>query len=51
LLRCECGHDVSCKMLHVGEHLGFVAFHDAQQASETFGEQVTRCPGCDAPLD
>lgn len=51
LLLCHCGHSIYCKVRREGERLGFLAFLDAKEVSETYGEQVSCCPGCDAQLD
>ncbi len=51
LLRCQCGHGIYCAVSREGERLGFLVFHDAEQTSETYGEQVALCPGCATHLD
>lgn len=48
---CECGYGISCGVSREGERLGLFAFFDAQEASTTYGEQITSCPGCDARLN
>jgi len=50
-LLCTCGHAITCGVRREGERLGFLAFLDGQEVSETYGKQVARCPGCDAQLD
>ena len=45
-LRCGCGHGILCEVMRAGEHLGFLAFFDAESRSETCGERVEHCPGC-----
>ena len=41
-LRCSCGQAIFCKLICVGERLGFLAFFN----DETFAQQLKRCPGC-----
>ena len=50
-LLCECGYGISCGLRREGKRLGFLMFNDAEQASETYGEQVAYCPGCATQLD
>ena len=49
-LRCECGHGIFCKVGSEGEHIGFLAFFDNESSSETYGQQVERCPNCGEQL-
>lgn len=51
LLCKECGHSLCCALRREGEHLGFLVFFDDEEVSETYGERVACCPGCDARLD
>lgn len=48
---CTCGHIISCHLRREGERLGFLTFFDAEEVSETYGEQVASCPDCEALLD
>lgn len=50
VLLCHCGHKIYCKVRAEGVRLGFLAFFDDLEVSETYGEQVSYCPGCDARL-
>jgi len=50
-LRCGCGHEILCEVRRAGEHLGFLAFFDAESRSETYGERVEHCPGCGEQLE
>jgi DNA-directed RNA polymerase subunit RPC12/RpoP len=45
-LHCVCGHRILCKVTSGGEHIGSVAFFDDEETSETYGQQVERCPDC-----
>ena len=49
-LECQCGHSIYCDVRHNGDRLGFLAFFDAQEFSETYGEQLANCPECGAWL-
>lgn len=42
---------IYCGVSRGGERLGFLVFYDAEQTSETYGEQVALCPGCATALD
>ena len=47
ILMCsECGHRLRAEAGSVGA-FGMLDFFDEAEKSDTFGEQVTRCPGCD----
>ena len=45
LLYCECGHHIWSE-LWWKEPKDVLLFFDDVEASETYGEQVTCCPGC-----
>ncbi len=49
LLYCECGHCI-CSELWWKESRHVLLFFDGLESSETYGEQVTSCPGCDRQL-
>lgn len=51
LRRCRCEHGIYCGVSRGGERLGFLVFYDAEQTSETYGEQVALCPRCATALD
>jgi hypothetical protein len=50
-LLCKCNYGISCGVRREGERLGFLVFFDDQEASETYGEQISWCPGCGARPD
>ena len=43
---CECGYELQCTVQSEGEFLDKLVFIDAEESSETYAEQVSRCPGC-----
>ena len=45
-LRCPCGYGIRYELRRYGERLGALAFFDDEEASETRGERITRCPAC-----
>jgi hypothetical protein len=46
ILCSECGHRLRAEAGSIGA-FGMLDFFDARTASDTFGERVARCPGCD----
>ena len=50
-LLCKCGYSICCTVRRERERLGFLVFFDDEEVSETYGERVACCPGCDARLD
>lgn len=49
LLYCECGHCVWSE-LWWKESRHVLLFFDGLETSETYGERITSCPGCDWQL-
>jgi hypothetical protein len=41
-LRCSCGQVIFCKLICVGERLGFLHYFN----DETFAQQLKHCPRC-----
>jgi hypothetical protein len=46
-LRCPCDYGIRCEVRSLSEYLGTVAFFDDEPKSETLGERVKYCPGCE----
>lgn len=46
ILYCECGHKIWSELWWKGPERVLLFFDDLE-TSETYGEHVTRCPGCD----
>lgn len=44
--RCACGYRIGCELWVEGERLGVVRLFDNEEASETYGERLERCPRC-----
>ncbi len=49
VLYCECGHKIWSE-LWWKEPKDVLLFFDDAETSKTYGEQVTRCPGCSQEL-
>jgi DNA-directed RNA polymerase subunit RPC12/RpoP len=49
-LRCACGYIILCRVRGAGERVGFLAFFDGEPTSETYGQQIERCPRCGTQL-
>ena len=49
-LRCVCGHAIVCEVRSAGKDIGVRVCFDDEPTSETCGQQVKNCPGCDEPL-
>ena len=49
-LRCVCGHALLCEVRSAGEGIGVLVCFDDEPTSETQGQRVKSCPGCDEPL-
>ena len=49
-LLCECGYNICCAVRQEGESLGFLVFFDDEPTSETLGEKIGECPGCNERL-
>ena len=49
VLYCECGHKIWSE-LWWKEPKDVLLFFDHAESSVTYGEQVTRCPGCGQEL-
>ena len=47
---CRRGSDLWAEFWWVGREYKWIFFDD-DEASETYAEQVTNCPGCGRPLD
>lgn len=47
LIYCSCGHKLWCEARFEEEDLLSLIFFDNVESSETYGEQITQCPGCD----
>ncbi len=50
-LRCPCGYGIRCRIRREGERLGAFVFFDDEEASETRGERIARCPGCSRRIE
>jgi hypothetical protein len=50
-LCCSCGYGVRVEARHEQECLGVLVFFDDEEASETRGERVGRCPRCGGLID
>ena len=48
---CACGYKVRCGVSRYGDQLGGLVFYDDEKTSQTWGEEVRRCPGCKGRLD
>jgi hypothetical protein len=51
ILQCACGYAILCEVRRLGERVGTLAFFDHDPTSETYGERVKSCPGCDVHLE
>ena len=49
LIHCSCEHEIWCEVRYE-EGLGCLVFFDNVETSETYNEQVTRCPGCERQI-
>ena len=47
----ECGHDLWTEEVSVADRFGVWACFDDEELSETYAEQVLRCPECTAGLN
>jgi len=51
-VRCpECGHDLWAEQMPVADRFGVWVCFDDEEQSDTYAEQVGRCPGCGAWLN
>jgi hypothetical protein len=46
VIYCSCGHKLWCEARFEEEDLLRLIFFDNVESSETYGEQITQCPGC-----
>ena len=50
LIYCRCGHKIWSEswveLWREGGHSRRAVFFDDEETSETYAEQITRCPGC-----
>jgi predicted AAA+ superfamily ATPase len=51
-VRCpECDHDLWAEQMPVADRFGVWVCFDDEEQSDTYAEQVGRCPGCGAWLN
>ena len=51
VMRCVCGHAILCRVRHLGERLGALAFYDNAASNETYAQRIESCPGCGEVLE
>jgi hypothetical protein len=51
VLQCPCGHAILCRIRHLGERLGALAFYDYAATNETYAQRIESCPGCGQTLE